>query len=254
MLSSGAFVRLAAGLGAQDVGDTYQRSGLGPLWTTIGLAIQVLSIGLVFGFLFGADLTTYFPFLVISLVLWNLVTSSLTEASNVYISAERLIRQIEIPFFFPLGRLMSKNVITLFHNFVIVALVMVFYPQEWTAEVLLAVVGILLLVANLYWVVTLVAVAGSRFRDLGPIIASLLTVSFYVTPIIWMPSSLPTKLAEVLLPYNPFFHLMEIVRGPLMGYSVGVESWITAGTLVLVGNLLAWLVARRYWWQVVYWL
>lgn len=254
MLSPAGFVALAAGLGLQDVRDTYQRSVLGPLWTTIGLGVQVLAIGLVFGFLFGADLTTYFPFLVISLVLWNVVTVAINEASSVYLSSERFIRQIELPSFFPVVRLLSKTSVTFLHNLVLVLVVLFVYPQDWTAQVLLAPLGAILLVSNLYWVAALFALVGSRFRDLGPIVASLLTVSFYLTPVIWMPSGLPSELVDILLPYNPFFHLMEIVRGPLMGYSASPLSWVVAIVMAIAGNVGAWYVARRYWWRVVYWL
>lgn len=245
---------LALGLGVQDVKDTYQRSILGPLWNTVGMAIQVLAIGFVFGFLFGADLTTYFPFLAVSFVLWNLIISTVTEASGAYVAAERFIRQIEMPFFFPLLRLVSKSLIGYLHNFAIVVVILFVYRADWSAGVLWVVAGLALVVGNLYWVVALVALGGARFRDLGPIVASIMTVSFYVTPIIWMPSSLPPELADVLLPYNPFFHLMEIVRGPLLGYSPDPQSWIVAVILMAVGNAIAWLVVRRYWWRVVYWL
>ena len=254
VLTIKGFVGLSIGLGIQDVRNTYQRSALGPLWTTIGLGIQVLAIGLVFGFLFGADLTVYFPFLVVSLVLWNLILSTLTEASGCYVQSERVIRQVQIPFFFPLARLLSKTVITFLHNFVLVITVLIVYPKDWTAEVLLVLVGVSLLVGNLYWVVAVVAFGGGRFWDMGPIVTALLTVSFYVTPIMWMPSALPPGITEVILPYNPFFHLMEIVRGPLLGYSPEPQSWLFAGVMMVVGNAIAWLVAKRYWWRVVYWL
>lgn len=254
VLTKKGFVALSIGLGLEDVRNTYQRSALGPLWTTIGLGIQVLAIGLVFGFLFGADLTTYFPFLVVSLVLWNLILSTLTEASGCYVESERFIRQVQTPFFFPLARLLSKTVITFLHNLVLVFTVLIVYPKDWTAAVLLVLVGLVLLVGNLYWVVVLVALGGGRFRDIGPIVTAIFTVSFYVTPIIWMPSALPPEITEVLLPHNPLFHLMEIVRGPLLGYSPEPQSWLFAGVMVVVGNAFAWLVAKRYWWRVVYWL
>lgn len=252
--SSVGFVKLSAGLGVADVRDTYRRSVLGPLWATIGLGIQVLAIGLVFGILFGADLATYLPFLVISLVLWSLITSSITEASGVYPASERFIRQIELPSFFPVTRLLSRTTVTALHNFALVVLVVAFYPQEWNFQSLLAPFGLVLLVGNLYWVVTLLALAGSRFRDLGPIIASLVAVSFYMTPIIWLPSAIPANIADVLLTYNPFFHLMEIVRGPLLGSSPGLQSWIVAVVMLVCGNILAWFAAKRFWWRVVYWL
>ena len=218
------------------------------------MAIQIGTIGFVFGLLFGADLTTYFPFLAVSLVLWNLMVSSLTEASSIYVLSERFLRQIELPSFFAILRQISKSSFSFLHNFAIVLVTLVVYRDAWNLEVLLVTAGLALIMGNLYWVVTLIAFGGARFRDLGPIVVSVMTVSFYVTPVIWMPSSLPQELMNVVLPYNPFFHLMEIVRGPLLGYAPDAQSWIVAGVMMVVGNAIVWLVGRRYWWRVVYWL
>jgi lipopolysaccharide transport system permease protein len=224
------------------------------LWNTIGLGVQVLAIGLVFGLVFGADLTEFFPFLVVSLVLWNLIVSSISDSNTAYVSAERFIKEIPLPYYFPLIRLLSKNVLNFIHNIAIIVLVMIVFPKEWGWNLLLVLPGFVVLVGNLLWSSTLAALVSSRFRDLPPIITSLLMVSFYVTPIIWMPQSLPVEFRDVVLTYNPFYHLMELVRGPLLGYSPALENWLVGIGLLVIGNGIAWWLARRLWWRVVYWL
>lgn len=254
MITTRGFLRISGGLGLQDVRDAYRRSSLGPLWSAVGLGLQVLAIGFIFGFLSSESLSEYLPFLAISLALWNLVLSTFSEASGTYVSSERFLRQMQIPYFFAVVRLLSKNFIIFLHNLLVVLVVTVVFPLESTVGLLWAVVGLALVLGNLYWVATLIAIVGARFRDLGPIVTSLLTLGFYLTPIIWMPSAITPEMAGVLLPYNPIFHLMEIVRGPLLGHPPAPESWLVAVGLMLVGNTAAWFVAKRQWWRVVYWL
>ncbi len=55
----------------------------------------------------------------------------------------------------------------------------------------------------------------ARFRDIGPIVASIMQIAFFLTPVIWQPEQLGEH--AVYLPLNPFFTLIEIVRAPLLG-------------------------------------
>ena len=67
------------------------------------------------------------------------------------------------------------------------------------------------------WIVLTIGIVCSRFRDLGQIVANLLQIAFYVTPIIWMPSALSKRSDLLILEPNPVYHLMEIVRAPILG-------------------------------------
>ena len=64
----------------------------------------------------------------------------------------------------------------------------------------------------------LLGIFGARFRDIPPIIGSVMQIAFYLTPIMWSPVMLEHRgLAVVLVKLNPFYSLLEIMRGPLLG-------------------------------------
>ena len=80
------------------------------------------------------------------------------------------------------------------------------------AALLLALLGLVLIVLNGVWVGLLLGTICARFRDLPQIIASLMQIVFFVTPIMWpmavtdwMPAvfrimlNVPTPPANVLL-------------------------------------------------------
>jgi len=61
-----------------------------------------------------------------------------------------------------------------------------------------------------------VAILCTRFRDIAQIVASVLQVAFFVTPVIWKPEVLPPQ-AHYFVSYNPFAPLLAVVRDPLLG-------------------------------------
>jgi hypothetical protein len=79
----------------------------------------------------------------------------------------------------------------------------------------------------------------ARFRDIPPIVGSVLQIGFFVTPIIWLPSQLGADDHWLLL--NPFFDLLEVVRKPLLGATAGVHVWParTCGLPSLSARLLS---------------
>ena len=94
-----------------------------------------------------------------------------------------------------------------------------------------------------------IGMVSARFRDIPRIIASLAEVVFLITPIIWTPDLLGPR---IYLAYgNPFFHMIEIVRAPLLGhvlrlsFSVAtcfrpeillMDEWILAGDAHFMGK------------------
>jgi ABC-type polysaccharide/polyol phosphate export permease len=70
--------------------------------------------------------------------------------------------------------------------------------------------------ATLSAVGLILAIVGARFRDLGPIIAMGLQLMFFMTPILWTDDALPNA-RKWWVTLNPFYHLVEIVRAPMLG-------------------------------------
>ncbi|PXV58959.1 putative hydrolase, CocE/NonD family [Dyella jiangningensis] len=96
--------------------------------------------------------------------------------------------------------------------------------------------------------------ACARFRDLSQIVGSVLQVAFYLTPIMWLPRSLPANVSVYLLDFNPAYHLLEIVRAPLLGQWPSAMNWGVSAALAVVGWALALFIYGRYKRRIAYWL
>jgi lipopolysaccharide transport system permease protein len=70
-------------------------------------------------------------------------------------------------------------------------------------------------------------------------------IGFFVTPVIWKPDQLDQW--QSLLPFNPLFNLLEIVRGPLLGDPMTASVWIgaLASSAVLLGAAWVFFIYAR---------
>jgi ABC-type polysaccharide/polyol phosphate export permease len=247
-------LKLSQLLGWQDVKQAYRRSAIGPFWITGGMAVQIATMGFVFGLIFKIHLQDYLPFLASSIVIWGLVSTSLNEGALSFISAESLIRQLPLSPFVHLLRVLWKNLITFAHNFVILPIVFlaVWHPINWT--IVLLIPGLVLLAVNLLWFSVVLGVLSTRYRDAPPILASLVTIAFYVTPVMWLPNLIGNnQVAHSLLGFNPLYHLIQIVRLPLLGNVPTPENWYLSTLLAIVGWGLSTVVMRKYKNKIAYW-
>ena len=86
------------------------------------------------------------------------------------------------------------------------------------------------------------------------IVNSLLQVFFYVTPIIWMPNALSARSASLLVEPNPVYHLVQLVRSPILGSSPTIMNWSVAIAMAVIGSLVALWFFGKYKKRIAYWL
>ena len=77
-------------------------------------------------------------------------------------------------------------------------------------------------------------------------------IAFFITPILWKPEQLGR--GQALLPFNPFFDLLEIVRAPLLGMLPGTDIWLGAVLYSLVLWGLAWSLFTRARGRIAFWI
>jgi lipopolysaccharide transport system permease protein len=241
-------------LGWQDVRQRYRRSALGPFWLTISMGVMIATIGIVFGQIFNSPMQEYLPFLTAGMILWTFISATLLEGCSGFIAAEGIIKQLPIPLFVHILRLVWRNTIILAHNLIILPLAYLAVGKSFSWIMFLSLGGMLLLTANLLWMALVLGLLCARYRDLPQIVGSALQVVFYLTPIMWMPALLPKRAGLVMLNFNPFFHLVEIVRAPLLGQAPAMLNWAVAAGLAVLGWAMAVGIYGRYKRRIAYWL
>ncbi|MEW6643535.1 MAG: ABC transporter permease [Pseudomonadota bacterium] len=234
-----------------DIKQRFRRSLIGPFWLTLSMGIMVGAMGLVFSTIFQQEIAGILPYISVGLILWGFVSSCVNEGSGVFIASADYVRNVPIPLSVHVYRMIARNVIILAFNMTIYLLVLVVFPHPLNLNYLLAIPGFVLLLINVSWSSIALAVLSARYRDIPQVVASLLQVIFFVTPVFWSAQTLPNRPAFILL--NPIYHLLEIVRTPLLGGLPHLLSWAVALGCAVIGSVATVLLYRRAYPRVAYW-
>lgn len=250
-ISGLALWRLWIRLGWNDILQRYRRSLLGPFWLTASMAVMVVSLGFLYSELFGTSVSDLLPFLCTGLLVWNLVASFLTEGGTLFTGSESYIKQIRLPYSVYVYRSGWSKVVIFAHNFIIYFGVLLYF-QIWPgATALLAIPGLIIVVlngalANLY-----IGIVSARFRDVPQVITSVVQIVFFITPIFWKPELLKGR--TYITDFNPFFHLLEIVRAPLLGNIPSANSYFAVLLITLINFVIAGAFFSRFRSRISYW-
>lgn len=243
--------RLAWALARSDITHRYRGSVLGPFWLTLSTAVMLGALGFLYAKLFRMDVTDYLPWLTVSLIVWNVLSQMVTDATVSLTGAEGVIRQMPLPYSVHALRVVMRNAVIAAHNLPLIGVVFVIFgvPVGWTA--LLAIPGFLLIAAGGFAASIFLGMICARFRDIPPIIGSVMQIAFFVSAVIWKPEMVGHW--EPFLPLNPVFAVMEAVRAPIMGSTGGIAVWLAAVFWVGLTIALAWAFFVRFRGRIAFW-
>ncbi|WP_091066185.1 galactan export ABC transporter permease subunit Wzm/RfbD [Klenkia brasiliensis] len=246
-------------LGWQDIRQRYRRSVLGPIWISITMAVTAVALGILYAGLFNNDLSVQLPYILVGFIVWGFISGCIGEGAEVFIANEGLIKHLPAPLSVHVYRLVWRQSLFFLHNLVVYVVMLVIFPQPLRWTDLTAVPAFLLLAVNGAWVALLLGIITTRFRDLTPITQSIVQLSFFLTPIVWIYDDLlnspnpavaeRARLAEL----NPFLHFVEIIRRPMLGEPQNLTNWVVVLVITVVGWALTMLVLRRFRSRVSYW-
>lgn len=203
-------------LGWLDVRHRYKRSAIGPFWLTASMGIMIATMGVIFGKIFHTPLKEFLPFLAVGIVLWGFISTSMTESCAGFALSSALIKQLPLPLFLYIARVLWRNMLVLAHNIAIFPIILLCVGKMPSWMILISIPGFLLFLINLSWISLLLGILCARYRDLVQLINSIMQIIFYATPIMWMPDKLSQGKGVDLINFNPLYHLISIVRSPLL--------------------------------------
>jgi ABC-type polysaccharide/polyol phosphate export permease len=224
-------------LGWDDIRARYRRSVIGPFWITLSMGVFILLLGVIYSRLFHQELHYYLPYLTVGYITWGFMSANITESCYAFLESGRIIKQIKLPFLVYVMRVIWRNFIVFLHTAVIYIPLAIIFKLPLSLTMLYAIPGLLLVCLNQVWLVTLLAIITTRFRDLQPIIVTAVQIMMFVTPIMWMGTQ--SADTAVIAQINPVSHLISLVREPMLGIAPEGISWIVALGMLVVGSAAA---------------
>ena len=223
-------------LARMDIRQRYRRSILGPFWITIAMIVWILAIGPLYSHLLGIGSDEFIPYVAMGIITWGLISGLLLDGANAFVSADNLVRSVKLPYTVHILRVLQRNLIIFLHNLLAFVPFMIWlgiWPQwRWLA----AIPGLALILMAAMPAAFLLGTLSARFRDLQQIIASIVQLAFFMTPIFWKAELLGER--SYFADYNPFQVMLEMVRRPIVE---GLPGWQDYGKmLVLIVVLYLW--------------
>jgi ABC-type polysaccharide/polyol phosphate export permease len=201
---------LIQSLVARELKARYRGSVLGFFWSFVNPLLLLLIYTFIFTVVMPAahpGLEPYALFMFCGILPWTWFSASLLESSNVLIAGGNLIRKVLFPAeVLPIVTVFA-GMVHFFLGLPILALFFLYYRVPVTATDLLWLpVVVLVQLALTLGLALILAAVTVHFRDVRDLLANLVTLWFFATPIVYPISLVPARV-RWLLNLNPFTHI-----------------------------------------------
>ncbi|WP_439112237.1 ABC transporter permease [Hydrogenophaga sp.] len=239
-----------------DLRSRWRRSFFGVFWTIIQPLGMTLLLAIVFGKIFKADIKEYAPYILSGMVIWEFMTASAMGGALSFVQADAYIKQCRHPLAIYSLRTVFTNIMVLSMASVsLIIWVLVVMPQNfgWSWLAALTIYPILLLLA---WpLATALAYVATRFRDLPHALGLIMQAMWFVSPIYFEAKVFRGGDLHWLVDHNPIYHLLEIVRAPLLrGEWPTLNNFAYSLGSVVIVTLIAVLLGRSAEKKVIFYL
>ncbi len=238
----------------------YRRTAIGPLWIIASPVLFIFCLGALFLGLSNMTSSEFMPHLTIGLVNWTLLGGFVGRGHDLFTRNNAYLYQGETKYTDIILMDNAELIVHYLHQAVLILAVCIFYKTIKSPYALLSLLGFLIVILNGFWISVVLGILGSRFKDIGEILDTIITMAFLATPIIWMPvrNTAPVgrdtaPIFETYMRVNPFYHYMEIIRAPLMNLPIAPLTWIVVGVTTILGYIVATIMYWRYRHMLVIW-
>jgi ABC-type polysaccharide/polyol phosphate export permease len=247
-------IRTAIWLAGEDMRMRYTRTALGPWWGILSNVIFVGAMGITFGALFGQPITTYLPYLAASMACWTYINGTIIEAPASFVRGAGIVTSYPIPLSTMAIRTVADKFALFGHFIAVYAVLALCLKVPVMVPSFAMIVPALVVYAVAGYGFTLgFGMLGARYRDISPALGSIMMLAFMITPVFWQKVGMRPE-THWLIDYNPFYHLIEIGRAPLLGYAASLTSWVVSigvALIVLVSGFVVFAAMRR---KIYYWM
>jgi ABC-type polysaccharide/polyol phosphate export permease len=230
-----------------DIATRHRRTWFGFLWFLAPTAVFLLVLGNVYSHLMGYPAAQYLPYLGMGYITWRFMLQVVNDSISAFSTHKAFIMDGHTRLTDFVLRAFAKAAYQFLFGLVIVVCLLAWSPEMSVGRLATLLVTLPVLVLNLAWVAVCLGLVGARYRESHEVMGTVLIVGFLVTPVLWTVERFPPDtLRGLLVRFNPAFHLIDIVRAPVLGRLPEMGSVTYVAVMALIGWPLATLLYRRY--------
>jgi ABC-2 type transport system permease protein len=240
-------------LGLESIKNQYRRTVLGPLWLTLQTVAYVFGLGVIFGQIMHAPLREFLPYVAVGYIMFALLSGLTRASSQSFVAAAATMKSTRQP----LSSLVLKDITIEFiqfgHNIVIFLAFVVLGLVHPNITVLIIFPVLVAIAVNGVFLGLWLGTAVARFRDVSPLVMSILQVLIFFTPVFYKTSDLTQGARHAFLDWNPFTYLLNAAREPLLGAPLTANTYIGLLVVTVVNVALGLYVFTRTRSRLPYW-
>jgi lipopolysaccharide transport system permease protein len=223
---------LISSLVARDLKARYRGSVLGFFWTFVNPLLLLLVYSFVFTTIMPNNVpgvSPYALFMFCGILPWNWFSSSLSEAAGSLIVGGNLIKKVLFPAeILPIVSVLANMVNFLLGLIILVPALIYYHRLQWSPNLLWFPVAVLVQLVFTAALALMLAALTVHFRDIRDLLANILMLWFFATPIIYPWFQENVRRFKLLFNINPFTHLAVSYQEILFFGPVGHWKWLLA--------------------------
>ena len=207
-----------------DIRNTYRRTAIGVAWYSRSFAFLVGAKLVIFGQINPESFAQFAVYLAVGFLAWELLAAIVMEGCTVFTGAANWISGVKLPFSVYIFRSLTRISIQLTCRLIPVVTLFVLLQQDLTWGALSALPALGLIAFAGFFVQLLLGTMCVRHRDIQHLVSNGIRVLFFLSPVVWTMDQLGR--IGYWLWYNPFYHLIEIIRSPILDGAFPAQSWL----------------------------
>ncbi|MBS0321700.1 MAG: ABC transporter permease [Proteobacteria bacterium] len=244
------YVDLLAVLTAKEIKVRYKRTALGYLWSLLNPLVYAITFWFAFKAILNVKIENYFVFLLAGLFPWQWFANTLQVAPAAFLRNGSLVKKVLFPRYLIVGSVVlteGVHFLLCLPVFAVVAWLSAGYTPHigwlWGIPILTFVEGLII-----YGVAVAVAAFNVFLRDIERLIGLVVTVLFYMTPVIYRMDMVPASLVRWVT-INPMSPIIVGWRDLLIGHAVDYAAVARALPAALAVAIVGHLLYTRVRWQ-----
>lgn len=244
--TAGSYRDLFVALVSSQLKVRYREAVLGIGWALLNPLLLMFVYAYIFGAVFGVDRGLYRLFLLVGLMPWQAFNAAISASLRALVNGSDLLRKVP----FPSELLTVATVATAMVNFGIVFALLLVYLGIDGFPVITALPWILIaLMIEISFAIGLALLLGALnvlFRDVEQIMSFILTLWFFLTPILYPLSRLTPGQAKLVVFANPMAAVVTTMQDAILrGRVPELEPLFAAAAISLAVLVVGWKVFGR---------
>jgi ABC-type polysaccharide/polyol phosphate export permease len=201
----------------KDFKGRYRAHALGLFWSLAHPLVMMATMTVAFQYVLRIQIKNFAIFFLIGSIYWQFFANALTTGTTSLLDNGGNVKTTTFPrFLFPVASVLSQLIHFAMESVLIFAFFF-FFPSAYKLNVTLIALPplVFFLVLTLIGLSFITSTLHARYRDVSYIVSSALTVGFWLTPVLYSSSMVPSSMRPIVR-LNPVGCVIESARAVIM--------------------------------------